>query len=439
MLNLKGILYICTMQNEEAFAQFVADWLEQIGVPQESSHFLKMVVLTLLTLFIAVLIWVIGQKIINKFAGRLAKRTRTNFDDYLVEKGFFRKVGHIIPISVISTLTPIVFTDYPDVKAYVDRISDGLFIFFVLRAIDAFINASGRYYATNQKYKDKPVASFTQLGKIIIWLFGSLLLVGIVLGESPFRMFTALGAASAVLLFVFKDAILGFVASIQMTVNDMIRLGDWVSVPKYGADGDVIEINLTTVKVQNWDRTISTVPTYSFVSDGVTNWRGMQESGGRRIKRAVRIEISSIKLCDQEMLVRFRKIELVRPYIEQRSLEIAEYNSSHGVDTDGSIVNGRRMTNIGVFRNYVLAYLKNNPRINQEMSLMVRQLEPTEHGVPLEVYCFSAIKTWVEYESVQSDLFDHIFAAAPHFDLEIYEAPSGSDIRSIQLSIQQAR
>lgn len=417
------------METERDFAQFIEDWLLRIGADSELTQLLKMIILVIIMLLIAGILWYLGQQFINRVVSRVAKRTRTNYDDYLVEKGFFNKLGHIIPVLVISTLAPVTFTDYPMLIPYLERITSGLNIFFVLRAIDAFVTGSGKYFGQSEKYKDKPVASFTQLGKILIWLIGALILSAVVLGKNPIVAFTALGAASAVLLFIFKDSILGFIASIQLTVNDMIRLGDWVSVPKYGADGDVIEINLTTVKVKNWDNTISTVPTYSFVSDGVTNWRGMQESGGRRIKRAVKVKISTVKLLGEEDLARFRKIELIKDYIESRSREIAEHNAEHKVDTTSSIVNGRRMTNVGVFRNYILAYLRNNPRINQDMTCMVRQLEPTETGVPMEVYCFSALKGWIDYESVQSDLFDHILAVAGHFDLELFEVPSSSDFR----------
>lgn len=419
------------MDTDKQFAKFIEDWLLQVGVASEVTQLLKMMILCFAMLLIAGILWYVGQLFINRIVARLAKKTATDFDDYLVEKGFFNKLGHIIPVTVISNLAPVVFTDYPGWQPGIDRVTDAIAIFFWLRAIDAFINGVGRYFASTEKYKDKPVASFTQLLKIIVWLVGALLLGGVILGKSPLVMFGTLGAASAVLLFVFKDAILGFVASIQLTINDMIRIGDWVSVPKYGADGDVIEINLTTVKVQNWDRTISTVPTYSFVSDGVTNWRGMQESGGRRIKRSVHLQVGTIKLVDSEMLERFQKIQLIGPYLEKRGSDIEAYNEENRADTKASIVNGRRMTNIGVFRNYILAYLRNNPRINQEMTCMVRQLEATEKGVPLEVYCFSAIKAWVEYEAIQSDLFDHILAVAPFFDLDIFENPSGSDLRKI--------
>lgn len=419
------------MENEKQFAEFIEKWLLSIGVDAEMTQILKMIILVIAMLLIAGILWYIGQQFINRVVGRLAKKTKTNFDDYLVQKGFFNKLGHIIPIVIISALAPVVFTDYKDWIPYVQRTTSGLNILFILRAIDAFLTGAGKYFGESEKFKDKPVASFTQLSKIVLWLIGGLILAAVILGKNPIVAFTALGAASAVLLFVFKDAILGFIASIQLTVNDMIRPGDWVSVPKYGADGDVIEINLTTVKVRNWDRTISTVPTYSFVSDGVTNWRGMQESGGRRIKRSVKVKISTVKLLEEEDLKRFSKIELIQGYIDQKSKEIAAYNGERNVDTDASVVNGRRMTNLGIFRNYILAYLRNNHRINQEMTCMVRQLEPTETGVPLEVYCFSALKAWVDYEGVQSDLFDHILAVASHFDLEIFEVPASSDLRNL--------
>ncbi len=419
------------MENEKQFAEFIEKWLLSIGVDAEMTQILKMIILVIAMLLIAGILWYIGQQFINRVVGRLAKKTKTNFDDYLVQKGFFNKLGHIIPIVIISALAPVVFTDYEDWIPYVQRTTSGLNILFILRAIDAFLTGAGKYFGESEKFKDKPVASFTQLSKIVLWLIGGLILAAVVLGKNPIVAFTALGAASAVLLFVFKDAILGFIASIQLTVNDMIRPGDWVSVPKYGADGDVLEINLTTVKVKNWDNTISTVPTYSFVSDGVTNWRGMQESGGRRIKRAIKVKISTVKLLDEKDLERFSKIELIRGYIEQRSREIAASNAERNADTSASIVNGRRMTNLGVFRNYILAYLRNNPRINQEMTCMVRQLEPTETGVPMEIYCFSALKAWVDYEGVQSDLFDHVLAVASHFDLEIFEVPASSDLRNL--------
>ena len=420
------------MENETAFAAFIEVWLhDQLGVNQVLTEFLKLVILVTLMLLIALILWFLAQQIINRFVNRLVKRTDTNFDDILQEKRVFRKLGHIIPVVVISWLTPVVFTDYPEFIPTANRITSVFNVLIIIRVLHHFINALQVYLAQSHKYHDKPIASYTQLGKILIWAVGTLILASLIIGKNPLYMFTALGAVSAVLILVFKDTILGFIASIQLSVNNMIRIGDWVSIPKYGADGDVIEINLTTVKVRNWDNTISTVPTYSFISDSFKNWRGMQESGGRRIKRAVNLKISSIRLADEEMLQRFEKIELVREYIKDRRVQITRHNAENQADTEASIVNGRRMTNIGVFRAYIRNYLSRNSNLNQEMIHMVRQMDPTEHGVPLEIYCFSKIKTWVEYEIIQSDLFDHILAVVPYFDLEVFEVPAGSDFQKL--------
>jgi miniconductance mechanosensitive channel len=418
---------------ERDFAQFIEDWLLNLGIEAGMTQAIKMVILVVLMFIIASILWGIGQQFINRVVHRLAERTKTDVDDYLMEKGFFKKLGHIIPVVVISALAPVAFTDYPTWVPYIERVTDGFNILIILRAINAFINGLGGYLSSTPKYRDKPVASFTQLSKIVVWLIGLLILGAVVIGKNPLVAFTALGAASAVLLFVFKDAILGFIASIQLTVNDMIRLGDWVSLPKYHADGNIVEINLTTVKVSNWDKTISTVPTYAFVADGVTNWRGMEEGGGRRIKRSVNIKISSVKLCTDEMLERFSKIELVRDHISNRRQEIEVFNKEHNADTAASVVNGRRMTNLGILRAYIEAYVKRNPNINQEMTCMVRQLEPTKDGVALEVYCFSKEKAWVIYEGIQADLFDHILAVVPHFDLDVFESPASSDLNGMKI------
>jgi miniconductance mechanosensitive channel len=420
------------MDSETRFAAFIERWLQDIvGVSIAWSIVLKLVILLVVSALLAFVAWWIVRQMLNRVMNRLVKRTTTTFDDHLLDKGVFRKISHIIPVIVFGGLAPVVFMDYPNALPHIRQAASFLNLLFILRAAHAFITALQAFLSQSEKYQDKPIASYTQLAKIVMWLIGGLVLVSIVLGKNPIYMFTALGAVSAVLILVFKDTILGFIASIQLSVNDMVRLGDWVSLPKYGADGDVIEINLTTVKVRNWDNTITTVPTYYFVSDSFKNWRGMQQSGGRRIKRALNLKISSIKLCDEEMLKRYAQIELAQPHIHKKQLEIAAHNEKYEVDVEASIVNGRRMTNIGIFRAYIQNYLARNPNVNQEMTSMVRQLDPTEHGVPLEVYCFSKIKTWVEYEGIQSDIFDHIFAVAPFFDLEIFESPAGSDFQKL--------
>ena len=420
------------MDNRTNFAQFIEDWLhDTMGVDLGMTQVLKVIILFVAMLFIALLLWIIGQWVIHRFISRLVKRSSSQWDDVMAERGVFRKLGHLVPAIVISTLTPVVLTDYPTYVPFVEKIMAAFIVLVIIRVVVSAIGAANIYLSRSPKYRDKPIASFTQLAKLIFWFIGVIIILAIVIGRNPIYMFSALGAVSAVLLLIFKDTILGFIASIQVTINDMVRIGDWVSMPKYGADGDVSEINLTTVKVINWDKTISTVPTYSFVSDSFVNWRGMQESGGRRIKRSISLKMSGIRFCDDEDLERYSKIQRVRGYIKQRKAEIEAYNIEHDIDTKNSIVNGRRMTNIGIFRAYILQYLRDNPGLNQEMTCMVRQLEPTDMGVPLEIYCFTATVKWLEYEGIQGDIFDHILATVGHFDLEVFESPAGSDFQSL--------
>ena len=420
--------------NKTRFAEFIEDWLlSNFGVSDEMAQFLKMVILVAIAILIAFILLKISQFIINKFIARVVRRTSAQWDDVLLNEGVFRKLGYIVPALYITKALPFVFSDYPDWVPAIETLTSAYIALVVIRIISSFISASNTYFSSSERYKDKPIASFTQLAKILVWLIGIIFVLSILIDRNPIALFGAMGAISAVLLLIFKDTILGFIASIQLTINDMVRIGDWVSIPKYGADGDVIAIYLTTIKVKNWDKTISTVPTYSFVSDSFKNWRGMQESGGRRIKRAISFKISSIKFVDDGMVERFSKIELARPHIEKRSAEIRAYNEQKDVDTKASLVNGRRMTNIGIFRAYILNVLRHNPNINQDMTCMVRQLEPSVSGVPLEVYCFSRIKSWIEYEGIQSDIFDHILATARHFDLEVFENPASSDFRNLTI------
>ncbi len=418
-------------EKETNFAKFLEDWLlNHLQIDSNQAQLLKMVILILVAGLIAVFLWKIAQLIINKFIRRVERCVSAQWSNVLL-KGAFAKLPHIIPAIYITGALPFIFSDYPTWVPAINALSSAYISLVVIRIISSAISASYVYFSTSSKFKDRPIASFTQLAKIIVWTIGTIFILSIFIDSNPLALFGALGAVSAVILFIFKDTILGFIASVQLTVNDMVRIGDWVSVPKYGADGDVIGISLTTIKVSNWDKTITTVPTYSFVSDSFKNWRGMQESGGRRIKRSINIKISSVRFCDDEMLERYAKIELVREHIEQRSDDILTYNTEKNVNTETSIVNGRRMTNIGIFRTYILNMLKNNPNINHDMTHMTRQLEPTETGIPIEIYCFSRIKTWIEYEGIQSDIFDHIMAAARHFDLEIFESPTGSDLQRL--------
>ena len=419
-------------ERESHFAKFIEDWLiNNLGVDEGTSQVLKIFILIIATVLIAIILWRVGQALINKFFKSLVRRTSIEWDNVLMEKKAFRKLGHLIPAIFVTAVLPLVFSDYPGWIPIIDTLTTAYIALVVIRVIVAVIEATNVHLSRSERYRDKPIASFTQLAKMVIWIVGVIYVISILIDRNPLALFGAMGAISAVLLLIFKDSILGFIASIQLTINDMVRIGDWVSLPKYGADGDVIGIYLTTVKVSNWDKTISTVPTYSFVSDSFKNWRGMQESGGRRIKRALNIKISSVQFCDDEMLDKYAKVELVQEYIVQRRAEIIEFNKEKNINTEASIINGRRMTNIGIFRIYILNYIIKNPFINNDMTHIVRQLDPTESGIPLEIYCFSALKSWVDYERVQSDLFDHIMASARHFDLEIFESPASSDLQRL--------
>lgn len=418
-------------EKETNFAKFLEDWLlNQLEIDQNQAQLLKMVILIIVAGLVAILLWKIAQIIINKFIHRVESRASAQWSNVLL-KGAFAKMPHIIPAIYVIGALPLIFSDYPTWIPTIKALSSAYITLVVIRIIISAISASYVYFSSSLKFKDRPIASFTQLAKILVWTIGVIFIMSILFDSNPLALFGALGAASAVMLLIFKDTILGFIASVQLTINDMVRIGDWVSVPKYGADGDVIEITLTTIKVSNWDKTITTVPTYSFISDSFKNWRGMQESGGRRIKRSINIKISSVQFCNEEMLGRYAKIELVREHIEKRSDDILSYNTKMNVNTEMSIVNGRRMTNIGIFRVYILNMLRNNPNINTDMTHMVRQLEPAKTGIPLEIYCFSRNKNWIEYEGIQSDIFDHLMAAARHFDLEIFENPASSDLQKL--------
>ena len=292
---------------------------------------------------------------------------------------------------------------------------------------DSFLNSVTDIYNNYEISRQKPIKGYIQIIKIITYIFVAIFVIATLMGRSPWVLLSGLGAMTAILLLIFKDSILGLVAGVQLSVNDMVRIGDWIEMPKYGADGDVIDVSLNTVKVQNWDKTISTIPAYALISDSFKNWRGMSESGGRRIKRAVNIDMASIKFCDAEMLERFQKIQFIKDYIEKKKDELAQHNKKLNIDTS-TLVNGRHMTNIGTFRAYIQAYLKNHPKIHQNMTFLIRQLKPTEHGLPIEIYVFSNDQNWVNYEGIQADIFDHILAVVPEFDLRVFQSPTGHDI-----------
>ena len=386
----------------------------------------------LVTFLILVLAWLmnhLAKGFMLRFLRFCIKNSKTQWDDKLVQRNLFHRLSHLAPIIVISFFLPQIWVGHPTAEGLIDAFSQIYTMLVVLLVVQALLDAFHDVYRTFEWSKQVPIYSFIQAIKLIVYMVGGVFIVAKLMGKDPSVIFGSLGALTAVLMLVFKDSILGFAAGIHLTTNKMLSLGDWLEMPKYGADGDVIEIGLTTVKVQNFDKTITTIPTYTLISDAFKNWRGMSDSPGRRIKRSILIDLNSIRFCDEALLESFASIQAISGYIREKQKEVQAFNQQ--LDTGGSDhpANGRRLTNIGTFRAYLVAFLRQHPLINQEMTLLVRQLEPTPRGLPLQIYVFSSDKRWVEYESIVSDLFDHILSVMKEFDLRAYQEPSGLDFR----------
>ena len=361
----------------------------------------------------------------------LTSRTSTAWDDIIIERRVLHRLAHLVPGLVIYRLAPLALEGHARLQEIADT---GVQIYLVLTGmlvVDAAMSAIVEIYRSTETSREVSIKGLVQFLKVILYFLCSVFIVSILLGKSPLYLISGLTALTAVLLLIFRDAILGLVAGIQLSVNRMVARGDWIEMPKYGADGDVLDVTLTTVKVQNWDKTITTIPTYALISESFKNWRGMQDSGGRRIKRSVHIDISTVKFCDEEMLARFGKIQYITAHIDRKKQELSEYNELNQIDLS-HLANGRRMTNLGTFRAYVQAYLKNHPQINQDMTFLVRQLAPTSQGLPIEIYVFCTDKIWANYEAIQADIFDHILAIVPVFDLGIFQEPTGRDFRTLR-------
>ncbi|MDE0964746.1 MAG: mechanosensitive ion channel [Candidatus Latescibacteria bacterium] len=360
----------------------------------------------------------------------LIRRTNTDWDDALIERRVLHRLAHLVPGLVIYRLAPLALVGHARLQEIADT---GVQVYLVLTSmlvIDALMSTTVDIYRSTKTSREISIKGLIQFLKVILYFLCGVFVVSVLLGKSPFYLLSGLTALTAVLLLIFRDAILGLVAGIQLSVNRMVARGDWIEMPKYGADGDVLDVTLTTVKVQNWDKTITTIPTYSLISESFKNWRGMQDSGGRRIKRSVHIDISTVKFLDEQMIERFGKIQYITDHIEHKKQELAEYNELNQVDLS-HLANGRRMTNVGTFRAYVEAYLKNHPQISQEMTFLVRQLAPTPKGLPIEIYVFCKDKVWANYEAIQGDIFDHILAIIPIFDLQAFQEPAGKDFRGL--------
>ncbi|MDO3411506.1 mechanosensitive ion channel [Saccharibacillus sp. CPCC 101409] len=404
---------------------FIQEQLAGAGMGALMTVYASNVIMVALIAAVCVLANFVTKKFVLSAIVRMinSKHNRFKWDKVLLEKKVFHKLSHLVP-AIIIYATAFMFPIY---QIFIEKVASAYMIVATIIVLNALLDAFDAIYRSFEISKVRPIKGYIQVVKIVLFIVGGIVVISSLIGQNPLFILSGLGALSAVLMLIFKDSILGLVAGIQLSSNDMVRVGDWIEMPNYNADGDVIDITLNTVKVMNFDKTITMIPSYALISDSFRNWRGMQAAGGRRIKRSVNIDTGSIVFCTDEMIAEFKKIHYLSDYIQARMSEINAYNLEHRINRE-SKVNGRQLTNIGVFREYVQQYLRHHPKIHQSMTLIVRQLAPEENGLPLEIYAFSSDTAWAVYESVQADIFDHIFAVAPVFGLRIFQNPTGHDI-----------
>ncbi len=388
------------------------------------SAYLSLTINIIVLAFLSYIIYIIFRYLLVKSMILLAKKTKTKFDDLLVSNKTAKYIAHLIPLLFIYKCVPILLENFVYWESVFGKLVGIYIVLLSLWIFKTILNAFRDHLKSNPSFSDKPIDSYIQVIMIVLWLFAFIFIISKIFDISTGAMLGTFGAISAVIILIFRDTILGFVASVQVSLNDMVRIGDWITFDKFGADGEVIEINLATVKVRNFDNTTTTIPTYSMISDSFRNWRGMLNSDGRRIKRHILIKAKSIRFLAESELQELKKIQLVEHYIELRQTEIDKFNVTHNVDKS-LLINGRNMTNFGLFRKYITQYLHQYPGLNKDMILLCRQLQPTSQGIPLEIYTFSNDKRFENYEYIMADIFDHVFASIPYFDLEIYEMLSG--------------
>ena len=408
--------------------EYINKLLVNRGVNENITKFLSFGILTLIVILTCFLVHFIIKKVIFKYMTRIVKRTKYEWDDLLLNSKLFDRVANFVPGIIIYNFAPA----FPDITVLIERCASVYILIVLALMINELLDVVNNIYRTYPISRVRPITGFLQVVKIVTFSILGIILIANLMNESPLILLSGIGAFAAVFSFVFKDTILGFIAGIQLTTNDMLRIGDWIEMEKYGADGDVIDIALNTIKVQNFDKTIVTIPAYAFVSDSFKNWRGMKEYGGRRIKRSLYIDVNSIGFCTPEMIEKFKKIHYLEDYITQKENEIREYNKVNEVNTE-LLVNGRHMTNIGTFRAYIINYIKNHPGLQGDATQIVRQLPPGEYGLPLEIYAFTNTTDWATYENIQSDIFDHIISVAGEFGLRLFQNPSGYDVRKINI------
>jgi len=415
-------------------------WLPSSGPDSLVTEFVSLSIFALIVILLSLLANAIAKKVILRTVEYLIEKSENTYDDILLETRVFSRLSHIAPALVFYMAGSIEFADNPDHLLGVIMTRGGMIymVLVIARVLSALLNTAGKIYQRFEISKQRPIKGIIQAIKVVVFLCALILVIASLIDKSPLILFSGLGAVTAVLLLVFKDAILGFVAGVQLASNNMIVPGDWISVPKCGADGDVIDVTLTTVQVQNWDKTITYVPIYKLVSDAFTNWRGMTNSGGRRIKRAIKIDLNTVRFCDSEMLERLSHFHLLKDYLAEKREQIDTYNKEHDMDMDRDI-NARRLTNLGTFRAYISAFLKDNPKIHKDMTFLVRQMEPTSTGIPMEIYVFSNDQRWAHYEAIQGDIFDHLLAVISEFDLAVYQEPSGKDFRLLTAKADESK
>lgn len=407
--------------------------LTAVGVETDLANKMDNFIVLLLIIGVSLLATVICRHIILRAVAKLVKQTKASWDDIIFDHKVMVHLSRMVSPILIYIFIPIAFPEHAD-SELLDLMRRICLIYVVavfLRFISVFLVAVYQVYNEKEQFKDKPLKGLLQTAQVIIFFIGAIIIVSILINQSPMVLLTGLGASAAILMLVFKDSIMGFVSGVQLSANNMLKVGDWISMPKYNADGTVIEVSLNTVKIRNWDNTITTIPPYLLVSDSFQNWEGMRASGGRRVKRSINIDMTSVCFCTQEMLDKYRKIHLLKDYVEQTEEVVTAHNKERNID-NSVLVNGRRQTNLGVFRAYLTAYLNSLPTVNHELTCMVRQLQPLETGIPLELYFFSANKDWVPYEGIQADVFDHVLAVIPEFGLRVFQNPSGADFRQLK-------
>lgn len=413
---------------EKLIQEIIFNLFTKAGMPELWAHTLNTIGLFSITITVAIAIDFLTKKIILGTIKKVVRSSKTSWDDTLFEQKVFKRLAHIVPIAFVYIAIPTIFYNTPFLVSIFQSATKCIILLLFALAIDSLLNSILAIYNSYEFSKNKPIKGYIQVLKILTYFIIAIIILSILLNKSVVYFFSGLGALAAVLMLVFKDSILGLVAGIQLTSNNMVKQGDWITSQKHSADGTVLEISLHTVKVQNWDKTITTIPTYALISDSFQNWKGMEESGGRRIKRTVSIDMKTIKFCDINLLEKLKKITILKNYITDKLNEIEKHNSS----IDKSIkINGRALTNIGVFRKYLELYLRNHPKIHQELTFLVRHLQPLDKGLPIEIYIFTNKNAWAEYEEIQADIFDHIFAVVTEFELEIFQSPSGNDFKKM--------